>query len=124
MPALEETMSAVFACAERGDWTGFRAHFSADAVIRQNVVGRDVPIDEAVPGLARLTADGTTLRYDNPRRVVGTDSATEIHDVVFTRPDGHEIRLDICVVMWFNDQGQITRADEYLDSQAAAALFA
>lgn len=73
--------------------------------------------------LPSYTADGTTLRYENVRRVRGESSVTEMHDAVFTKPDGLVIRIDICVVAQFDADGKITRTDEYLDSAAAAALF-
>ena len=113
----------LFGAAEAGDWAAFRNAFADDAVLKQNV-GPEQAIDEAMETLPLFTADGTTLKYENVRRVHGDTSVTEMHDAVFTKPDGREIRLDICVVMQFDDAGKITRADEYLDSAAAAALFA
>ena len=73
--------------------------------------------------LPLFTADGTTLRYENARRVSGPDNVTEIHDAVFTKPDGRIVRIDICVVVQFNNDGKIIRVDEYLDSAAAAGLM-
>lgn len=120
--AIEAIVAGVFASAERGDWDAFRAAFADDARIRQNV-GTDQSIDEAMVTLPRLTADGTTLRYENPRRAIADRTVTEIHDAVFTKPNGKVVRIDICVVVELNDQHKIVRVDEYLDSAAAAALF-
>ncbi len=117
----DQTLDKIFAAAEAGDWTTFRAAFADDAVLKQNV-GAEQQIDIALKYLPLLTADGTTLEYQNVRRVSGDSSITEIHDAVFTKPDGRVIRIDICVVMQFNDDGKIIRADEYLDSAAAAGL--
>lgn len=119
---LEATLDDVFAAAEAGDWGRFASHFAEGAVLRQNV-GAELPLVEALPGLQALSADGTTLRYDNVRRLIGEDHATELHDAVFDKPDGREVRIDICVVLQFDGRGKITRVDEYLDSAAAAALF-
>jgi len=119
---LNELTDAVFACAEANDWGGFRAAFADEAVLAQNV-GIEQPIDAALETLPLLTADGTTLKYENVRRVLGDNAVTEMHDAVFTKTDGREVRLDICVVLQFDDTGKITRADEYLDSAAATALF-
>ena len=33
------------------------------------------------------------------------------------------MRIDICVVVQFNNDGKIIRVDEYLDSAAAAGLM-
>ena len=114
-------LDRIFAAAEAGDWATFRSAFADDAVLKQNV-GPEQPIADAMKMLPLFTADGTKLRYENVRRVSGPDSATEIHDAVFTKPDGRVVRIDICVVMQFNDDGKIIRADEYLDSAAAAGL--
>jgi len=113
----------LFASAERGDWARFRSLCSADAVLCQNV-GVAAPIDDALPGLQALTANGTLLRYENVRRFVGPQHVTELHDAVFTKPDGTEVRIDICVVLQFDEDGRITRANEYLDANAAKPLFA
>lgn len=121
-PDLDAITETLFACAERGDWVGFRSRFRDDAVLAQNVA-RPLPIDEALPGLRAFTDNGLELRYENARRFTGADHVTELHDAVFTRPNGREIRVNICVVLQFDEQGQIIRADEYLDSGAAAALF-
>lgn len=119
---LGEVLDRTFAAAEAGDWTTFRSMFANEAVFRQNV-GREQSLDEAMQMLPRYTADGTTLRYENVRRVGGETGITEMHDAVFTKPDGRIVRIDICVVVQFDSMGKIIRTDEYLDSAAAAALF-
>lgn len=120
---LDEVLDRTFAAAEAGDWATFRSMFAEDAVLRQNV-GREQGLDEAMKVLPRYTADGTTLRYENVRRVGGESGITEMHDAVFTKPDGQVVCIDICVVVQFDSTGKIIRTDEYLDSAAAAALFA
>jgi len=115
-------LDTLFAAAEAGDWVTFRSKFADDAVLKQNV-GTEQTIDQAMTTLPQFTADGTTLKYANVRRVGGHDHITEMHDAVFTKPDGRVVRIDICVVVKFNTDGKITRTDEYLDSGAAASLF-
>jgi ketosteroid isomerase-like protein len=46
-----------------------------------------------------------------------------MHDAVFTKPDGRVVRIDLCVVVQFNEDGKITRTDEYLDSAATTGLL-
>jgi len=122
MADLDVLLDEVFGAAESGDWARFRSGFADDAVLRQNV-GREESIDQAMKTLPLFTADGTTLKYENIQRVRGDSSITEMHDAVFTKPDGRVVRLDICVVAQFNEHGKIERVDEYLDSAAAAALL-
>lgn len=113
----------LFGSAERGDWDRFAAFFADDALLRQNV-GRELTKAEAMVSIPGLVTEGTTLRYENVRRVFGPTGATEMHDAVFTRSDGHQVRIDLCVVIQFDEHGLIHRIDEYLDSAEAAALFA
>lgn len=120
---LNEITDRLFAAAEANDWAAFHACFAPGGTIRQNV-GTTQTIDEAMKTLPLLTADGTSLVYENVRRVVADRAVTELHDAVFTKPDGRVVRLDICVVIAFDDDGLVTSADEYLDSGQAAALFA
>ena len=119
---LDGIVNRTFGAAEAGDWATFRSMFADDAVLSQNV-GVEQTIDQAMKTLPLFTADGTTLKYENVRRVHGESSVTEMHDAVFTKPDGRVVRIDICVVIQFNTDGKITRTDEYLDSVAAAALL-
>ena len=118
---LDGLLDTTFGAAEANDWATFRSMFADEAVLRQNV-GREQTIDEAMKTLPLYTADGTSLRYENVRRVHGNQNVTEMHDAVFTKPDGRVIRIDICVVAQFDQTGKIVRIDEYLDSAAAAAL--
>jgi ketosteroid isomerase-like protein len=117
----DSVLDATFAAAEANDWVTFRSMFADDAVLKQNV-GPDQSVDQAMKTLPLFTADGTTLRYENVRRVRGESSITEMHDAVFTKPDGRVVRIDICVVVQFNNDAKIIRTDEYLDSAAAAGL--
>ena len=119
---LQAKVDQLFHSAEQGDWATFRSAFADDAVFKQNV-GPEMAIDDAMPLFPRHMADGTTLAYENRRLLIGNNSVTEMHDAVFRKPDGKEIRLDICVVMQFDEMGKIVRADEYVDSAAARALF-
>ena len=119
---LDGIVNRTFGAAEAGDWATFRSMFADDAVLSQNV-GVEQTIDQAMKTLPLFTADGTTLKYENVRRVHGESSVTEMHDAVFTKPDGRVVRLDICAVIQFNANDKIIRTDEYLDSVAAAALL-
>ena len=120
---FDTLLDATFGAAEAGDWNRFRSSFADNAVLKQNV-GPEQTIDQAMTTLPLFTADGTSLRYENVRRVRGGASVTEMHDAVFTKPDGRVVRIDICVVVQFDTHGKIVRTDEYLDSAAAAALLA
>lgn len=119
--SYESVLDRVFGAVEAGDWATWRSAFADHAVLGQNVAP-DVAVDDAMKMLPLMFADGTSVRYENVRRVSGPDSVTEMHDAVFTKPDGRVVRVDICAVMQFDDHGKIVRGDEYLDSAAAADL--
>jgi len=118
---LSQRADQLFAAAEAQDWATFRAGFADDAVIARNVGGAE-SIDDAMKTIPLLTRDGSTLRYENARRLVGERSVTEMHDVVLTKPDGDRRCLDVCVVVEFNDDGQVVRIDEYFDAAQARAM--
>lgn len=119
---FDQVCDGLFGAAEAGDWDRFRAAFAESATLRQNI-GAELPIDDALAGLMALMSGGMQIRYTNVRRFSGATSGTELHDAVFTKPDGQIVTLDICVVIVVNDEGLITEAHEYLDSGAAMALI-
>lgn len=119
---LDATVGRLFAAAEAADWATFASLFRSDAVMAQNV-GTEQPVAEAVVGLRQLLAGGTTVRYQNVRRFIADDAVTELHNAIFTKPDGAEVTIDICVVIQFDGDGLIVRTDEYLDSRAAVVLL-
>ena len=57
------------------------------------------------------------------RRSVGDGFVVEQHVVALTRPDGKSATTDVCVVLRFDDDGLITRLDEYADSAVFASLY-
>ena len=119
---FDELCDGLFGAAEAGDWDRFRAAFADSASLRQNI-GAELPINDALSGLTALMSGGMQVRYTNVRRFSGARSGTELHDAVFTKPDGQTVTLDICVVIAVDDEGLITEAHEYLDSGAAMALI-
>ena len=48
---------------------------------------------------------------------------TEQHVVTLTRADGFAASSDVCAVIRFDDNGLITRIDEYFDSAAFGPLL-
>jgi ketosteroid isomerase-like protein len=67
--------------------------------------------------------DGVSVKYSDVRRSVGDGFVVEQHVVTLTRPDGKSASTDVCVVLRFDDDGMITRLDEYVDSAVFAALI-
>jgi ketosteroid isomerase-like protein len=66
---------------------------------------------------------GVQTAYSDVRRTVADHAVTEQHVVTLTRPDGVAASCDVCVVIRFNDDGLITKLDEYLDTVAFAPLL-
>ena len=71
--------------------------------------------------MAEVLANGVDM--DIAARTVAEGVVTEQHIVTLTRPDGVPASCDVCVVVRFDDDGLITRVDEYLGMAAFAPLF-
>ena len=105
------------------DWSQAHKMLHPDAVARQNISGRDVKAKELLQSMRMLVESMQGFAYENVRRVIGERAVVEQHDVRMTRRDGQDVVLDVCVVLRFDQAGQIVRLDEYLDSRGAQALF-
>jgi ketosteroid isomerase-like protein len=120
---LEHLTATFFRVGEARDWDTWTAMFAPTAVVQQNG-GPETGVPGTVANLQRMFAAGVTFGYERQRRIVGDRAVVEQHDVRMRREGHGEVVLDVCVVLRFDDDGLITRLDEYFDSAAAAPLFA
>jgi ketosteroid isomerase-like protein len=111
----------LFDVFESQEFDGLAALLAPGATMKQN--GNP---EHDVAGLMAfvqgLKNDGVRVRYSDVRRSVGDGFVVEQHVVTLTRPDGVSASTDVCVVLRFDDDGLITRLDEYADSAVFAAL--
>ena len=111
-----------FSAITRGDWEGAIQQVRPHARAVQNVSGQETNARDLLASMRGLVESLDSFGYENPRRIVGTGAVVEQHDVCMRRKDGKEVRIDVCVILRFDEEGFIVRVDEYLDSAAAAAL--
>lgn len=95
------------------DFDAVEAMLVPDAQITQN--GNRNPWAVARPHLEGLRAVLGDHRYEDVRRVVGTNAIVEEHAVRSTTPGGIDVNLAACVVIRVNDDGLIVSLDEYVD---------
>jgi len=95
---------------------------ASDFRLKQNNAP-DHGFDAAIAGLRGLWDAGVTTSYSEVRRAVADRVITEQHVVTLTRSDGVTAACDVCVVVRFDDDGLISRIDEYADSAAFAPVF-
>ena len=120
---LQDLTEKFFSAMSDHEWSRALEMLHPDAVARQNISGSDVDAKELLQSMRMLVESMQGFAYENVRRVIGERAVVEQHDVRMTRRDGQDVVLDVCVVLRFNQAGQIVRLDEYLDSRGAQALF-
>jgi len=59
-----------------------------------------------------------TPAYNNVRRLYGSDSVVEQHTTKFSNSPDTTVEAEACVLLRLNQDGLITRMDEYLDPTA------
>ena len=118
---LAARTAQLFAAFESQEFDGLDSMLAPDVRIKQN--GNPEHGMEGLLAFVRgLQHDGVAVQYSDVRRSVGEGFVVEQHVVTLTRPDGKSASTDVCVVLRFDDDGVITRLDEYVDSAVFAEL--
>jgi ketosteroid isomerase-like protein len=119
---LAERTSQLFAIFESQEFDGLDALVAPGITTKQNS-NPELDLDGLKAFVQGFKNDGVSVTYSDVRRLVGDGFVVEQHLVTLTRPDGKSASTDICVVLRFDDDGLITRLDEYVDSVAFASLL-
>jgi len=87
--------------------------------------GAETDLAGMLAGAQALTNSGIEYSYGDIRRMVGFEDRTvvEQHRTTLHRGDGVDATADVCVVVRFDEQGLITRLDEYVDTASFTPLF-
>ena len=120
---LAATTAELFSIFESQEFDGLERLLAPEAKMKQNG-NPEHGLDGLMAFVEGLKNDGVSVAYSDVRRSVGDGFVVEQHVVTLTRPDGKSASTDVCVVLRFDDQGRITRMDEYADSVVFAALSA
>ena len=119
---LAERTAQLFAIFESQEFDGLEALLTPDAKMKQNG-NPEHDVEGLMAFVQGLKNDGVAVKYSDVRRSVGDGFVVEQHVVTLTRPDGKSASTDVCVVLRFDDDGLITRLDEYADSAVFATLI-
>ncbi len=119
---LDARTAQLFALFESQDFDDLETLIAPDARIKQNG-NPEHDINGLLAFVHGLRNEGVRVEYSDVRRSVGERFVVEQHVVTLTRPDGKSAMTDVCVVLRFDDDGMITRLDEYADSAVFASLY-
>jgi hypothetical protein len=119
LAARTEQLFSIFESQEFG---GLESLLAPDARMKQNG-NPEHDVEGLFAFVKGLKNEGVSVKYSDVRRSVGEGFVVEQHVVTLTRPDGKSVSTDVCVVLRFDDDGLITRLDEYTDSAVFAALI-
>ena len=118
---LAERTGQLFAIFESQEFDGLEALVAPGVITKQNS-NPELDLDGLKAFVQGFKNDGVAVKYSDVRRSVGDGFVVEQHVVTLTRPDGKSASTDVCVVLRSDDDGLITRLDEYVDSAVFAAL--
>lgn len=109
---------------EAGDIDAVASCYADDAVIWHNTDDRTQDVARNAKVLEAMDRFVTDRRYTDRRVTAFDGGAVQQHVLRGTRRStGEEVALHACVVIAVDDDGRISRLDEYFDS-AEAARFA
>jgi hypothetical protein len=78
--------------------------------------------DQSLAVLAWVGRKMPNRRYDEIRRVIAPDGYVQQHVLRGTAPDGSLMEVPAVLRVYCDDDGHITRVEEYLDTAQTAAL--
>lgn len=118
---LAARTAQLFAIFESQEFDELESLLAPEATMKQN--GNPEHDKDGMMAFVRgLKNEGVSVAYSDVRRSVGDGFVVEQHVVTLTRPDGKSASTDVCLVLRFDDDGLITRVDEYVDSAVFASL--
>ena len=118
---IAERTGQLFDIFESQEFGGLEALVAPGVITKQNS-NPELDLDGLKAFVQGFKNDGVSVKYSDVRRSVGDGFVVEQHVVTLTRPDGKSASTDVCFVLRFDDDGLITRLDEYADSAVFATL--
>ena len=111
-----KVFEAMIKAIEANDADGVRSGFSENAVIWHNTTQVEQDPEEIVAVVHGLHANFTNVVYDINQVLATTQGAVGQIVLRATAADGERIAMHAAMLMTIDDEGRVTRADEYLDS--------
>lgn len=118
-----QLLDRIIVAAQAGDATDLFDIYAEDAVIWHNTDERTQTVERNARVLEAMDRFVSDRQYTDRRVTAFEGGAVQQHVLRgINRSTGQEVALHACVVITVNDEGRISRLDEYFDS-AEAALF-
>lgn len=118
-----QLLDRITAAALAGDATDLFNIYTDDAVIWHNHDNREQTVAQNAKLLERMPQWVSDREYADRRFRIFEGGIVQQHTLKGTRiSTGEPIALHACVVVQVNEDGRITRLDEYLDSAEARKL--
>ena len=119
---LPETIARMFRAIESGDFDGLRTCFTPDGVVWHNIDEKAEDLDAVCTNLGNMVGISDKVAYtDVSTTTVGNQTFAQ-HVLVADLKSGKQLRLPAMMRIETNDDGLITRIDEYFDSGRLAVL--
>lgn len=120
-----QLLDRIIVAAEAGDATGIFDVYAPDAVIWHNHDLKEQTVEQNAKVLVAMDRWVSDRTYTDRRVTAYDGGAVQQHVLRGTnRSTGEAVTLHACVVITVNDDGRITRLDEYLDSAEVAKFSA
>ena len=116
-------LNRMFAAIPAGDIEAVKAIYHPEAAIWHNTDNLEQAVPDNLRTLGWVAANIRNLRYDDIRRTA-MDSGQVVQEHVLrgVGPTGKQLNIVGTIVFTFDEDGRITRLEEYLDSAQVAAL--
>ena len=112
-----QLLDRIVAAAEKGDATDLFDVYAEDAVIWHNTAAHEATVAQNAKLLEAMPRWVRDRQYTERRFHVFEGGVVQQHVLRGTHiRTGEEVSMKACVVALVNDEGRITRLDEYLDS--------
>lgn len=118
LSVAERLMAAI----EAGDVAGIDALYAPDMTIWTTLDADRRDRASAIAVLSWVIEQTTSIRYDIIRREAIDGGFVQQHVLHGTLPDGTQFSNPACLLVDVDENGSITRIDEYLDRGGLAAL--
>lgn len=112
----------MFPAIEAGDMDALRACFAPGAVVWHNDDEKEASIDEVCANLGGLSEMTGGLVYVDQTITRAGNKTFSKHVLTANLPGGGKLRVPALMQIETNDEGLVTRIDEYYDSRTTDCL--
>ncbi len=107
---------------ENGDFEAFGAMFRDDAIMWHNFDMAERPVAETAPLIAKARSGLKTWRYEDRRPIAVDDGVIWQHVLRTSNAAGQSFMAPAMLHLYYDEDGLITRFEEYFDMRQQAAM--